>query len=112
MKIENLKERQVINSYSELCRLLDIKKKSSNSKILQLWDLQRYCNYYKEGNKFIIKQIYTEPYRELSEKYIQIFVLKILYNSCIDKYKYKGTDKKWFVSNNSCFIFVILRLIL
>lgn len=70
MDIKNLKEGQIINSYSELCRLLNIKKKSGNSKILQLWDLKRYFDYYKENNKFIIKQIYKQPYKELSEKYI------------------------------------------
>ena len=61
MKIENLKEQMEIKNYKELCNILDIKIKAGNSKKAQLKELERYCTYNKDGNKFIIKEIYKDP---------------------------------------------------
>lgn len=60
MKIENLKKGMEIKNYRELCKLLNIKVKSSNSKKAQLKELERFFKYHKEGNKFIIDSIYKK----------------------------------------------------
>lgn len=61
MQIENLKVGMTIKNYKELCKLLDVDVKAGKSKQLQLTDFQRYFDYLKEGNKFIIKEIYNVP---------------------------------------------------
>lgn len=58
MNIKNLSEGQIIKNYKELCELLEIKVVTSNSKKAQFKELERYISYDKEGNKFIIKEIY------------------------------------------------------
>ena len=54
MNVENLCEGLIIKNYKELCVLLGIKVTGGDSKKSQLKDLERYCKYHKEGNKFII----------------------------------------------------------
>lgn len=61
MQIENLKVGMTIKNYKELCKLLEVDVKAGKSKQLQLTDFQRYFDYLKEGNKFIIKEIYNVP---------------------------------------------------
>ncbi|MEG2056807.1 MAG: hypothetical protein RRZ84_02715 [Romboutsia sp.] len=58
MKTQNLTVGQVLKNYKELCSVLDIKAEAGNSKKAQLKELNRYVNYHKEGNKFIIDEIY------------------------------------------------------
>ncbi len=60
MKIENLQENMVIKNYKELCSLLETKSLAGNSKKAQLKELETYVKYEKQGNKFIIKEIYKE----------------------------------------------------
>lgn len=58
MKIENLKVGMVIKNYKELCKTLEVEEKKSGSKKYQLKDFERYFKYHKEGNKFIIDEIF------------------------------------------------------
>lgn len=60
MEICNLKKGMEIKNYRELCKILNIKVKSSNSKKAQLKELERFCKYHKEGNRFIIDSIYKK----------------------------------------------------
>lgn len=61
MKIENLKKGMILKSYKELCSILETPIKSSNSKKAQLNELERYCKFHNDGNKFIIDKIYSIP---------------------------------------------------
>lgn len=61
MNINNLKTGQIIKNYKELCLMLNIKTTTGGSKIKQMEELKLYCNYHKEGNKFIIDEIYKNP---------------------------------------------------
>lgn len=58
MNIEKLYQGQTIKNYKELCLLLDIKPTGGDSKKSQHKELDRYCLYHKEGNKYIIDEIY------------------------------------------------------
>jgi hypothetical protein len=51
----------VVNNYKILCELLDWKVSSNNTKKAQLKELERYVRYHKEGNKYIIDEIFEEP---------------------------------------------------
>lgn len=57
----NLQQGQVIKNYKELCVILDEPVKTGKSKQLQLCDWDRYFTHHKEGNKFIIDEVFTDP---------------------------------------------------
>ena len=59
MNINNLQVGQVVKNYKELCALLGIKVEAGNSKKAQLKELDRFVKYHKEGNKFVIDEIYS-----------------------------------------------------
>lgn len=61
MKIENLEIGQVLKSYKHLCEVLEIPVKTSNSKNAQIKELERYVRYSKDGNKYIIDDIFEKP---------------------------------------------------
>ena len=90
MKIDNLYEGQVIKNYKELCGLLEEKvANGGRNKNLQLKEFERYFSYHKEGNKFIIDEIYKEPKQKVENrgtngKYsddIQVLILNLLAQS-------------------------------
>lgn len=60
MNIEKLFVGQVIKNYKELCSLLKIKPTGGDSKKSQLKELERFIKYHKEGNKFVVDEIYEE----------------------------------------------------
>ena len=61
MKIENLKVGMVIKNYKELCKILEVEEKKSGSKKYQLQSFERFFRYEKQGNKFIITEIFNDP---------------------------------------------------
>jgi len=61
MKIEKLEAGMTIKNYKALTEILELKTTAGKSKQLQLNELKRYCEYHKEGNKFIIDLIYDTP---------------------------------------------------
>jgi len=48
----------IVNSYKDLCLLLSIKKEVKVIKKRQLLELEKFFKYHKEGNKFIIDEIF------------------------------------------------------
>ncbi len=77
-----------------MCVLLREKVTSGNSKISQISEWDRYFNYKKQGNKFIIKQIYDTPLvkedkrangnhtgKYIYKKYIELLLLNLLTNA-------------------------------
>jgi hypothetical protein len=91
INIKNLYEGMIIKNYKELCKILEVKEQTGCSKIKQLEELAIYCKYNKEGNKFMIEQIYKNPTITLKDltknknsKYIKILsniVVEHLYNN-------------------------------
>ena len=109
MKIENLSEGLIIKNYKELCSILEIKVEAGNSKKAQLKELERFVGYHKEGQKFIIDEIYDEPLKKEDkrglcnrttyeafkipiEKENNIGIYKIVYKN----YIYIGSTKRSF----------------
>lgn len=88
ININNLKEGQTIKNYKELCNILEVKISNGNSKIKQIKEMDHYFKYRKEGNKYIIEEIYINPTISINElkqgKYIKQLsniILEYLYNS-------------------------------
>jgi hypothetical protein len=97
MNINNLKEGQIIKNYKELCNILNITSKGGKSKQLQLSDLERYFKYTKDGNKFIINEIYKDPLQKIDNRingnnsiyaeYIDKLILHMCSETFDSKYK-------------------------
>lgn len=68
MTITNLKVGETYKNYRELCSALDEPVKTSNSKKAQLKEWARYFDWSKEGNKFIITEIYLEPKEKVENR--------------------------------------------
>ena len=100
MRIENLSEGMVIKNYKELCILLDEPVKvGGNGRQYQLREFERFFTYHKNGHKFIIDAIHTEPLekidlrREGNSIYsddIQNLILCMLNDNEKKKYTEKG----------------------
>ncbi len=79
---------QVVKNYKELCLLLNQSPTTGKSKQLQLKDFERYFEWEKSGQKFIITDIYDEPLRKEDKrkqgnnsiyvKYIELILLQYL----------------------------------
>ena len=57
---EELKVGQVFKNYKAICEWLGVKPASGNTKISHMKEFDRYCKYHKEGNKFVIDEVYDE----------------------------------------------------
>lgn len=68
MNLENITEGLIIKNYKELCGLLNEPVKTGKSKQLQLKDWERYFEYMKDGQKFIIKSIFDVPLDKEDER--------------------------------------------
>lgn len=55
---------QIYETYPELCRALGCKPCGGNSKQKQLREFSRYFDYEKQGKRYIIKEVYTEPLKK------------------------------------------------
>lgn len=101
MNVENLKEKQEVKNYKELCEFLDEPIKTGKSKQLQLRDFKRYFDFHKEGQKIIIDEIFNEEKEKIdmrgkqdnnTPKYVENIELNI-----IGELLTKGTDGKYVV---------------
>jgi hypothetical protein len=61
MKIQNIQISIKYKSYRAICTTLEDEIKTGNAKIAQLKDWERYFRYHKEGNGFIVDEIYDTP---------------------------------------------------
>lgn len=61
MNIEKLQGIKEVKNYKAMCELLGEKIKGGDSKKAQIKEWERFIKYHKEGNRFIIDEIYTEP---------------------------------------------------
>lgn len=85
----------VIMNYRELCVLLNIKETGGTAKKAQLKEMERYFNYTKNGNKFIITEIYDKPLEKTDKRndtiygqYIEKLILDLLVNQENENNKY------------------------
>ena len=60
-------ELKTYKNYKEICEALEVKPTNGSGKKRHLKLLDSLCKYHKEGNKFIIEEIYEQP-REIKDK--------------------------------------------
>ena len=48
-------------NYKELCKAMNWEEKAGNSRVSQLKELESLCSYHKEGNKFVIDEVFENP---------------------------------------------------
>ena len=60
MNILEIKQGQIYKNYKELCEHLGEQPKTGKSKQLQLKDWERYFTYHKNGNKFVIDEVFSQ----------------------------------------------------
>ena len=89
MKVDNLEVGMTYKNYPELCKVLECDEKKGKSRTLHIKDFDRYFRYTREGNAYIIDEVYSEPKEKTSNKRNSIFrdITKLL---IMDKLAEKG----------------------
>lgn len=64
-----LKVGQVFKNYKSICEWLGVEPSTGKSKQLHLKDFERYCLYHKEGQKFIIDEVFEEPHEKIDKRF-------------------------------------------
>ena len=68
MILENIKVGTTYKNYKSLCEILNEPIKTGKSKQLQLEDWNRYFNYNKNGNKFVVTEIFDTPKEKIDNR--------------------------------------------
>lgn len=68
MQVNNLTVGQEVKNYKKLCALLNIAIKGGNGKKLQQKEFDRYFKYEKQGQKYIIKEIYEQAKEKIDKR--------------------------------------------
>lgn len=94
MNLEKLEIGMSIKNYKELCELLGDKVLDGKSRKLQIENWKRYFDFDRQGNKYIINEVYPTPLpkdfskNDVYTKYIQVILTKYL----------KETDDRYFTT--------------
>lgn len=64
---EKLIKGQIFKNYNKICEWLGVKpsKNGGNTKIAHIKEFERYCKYHKEGQKYIVDEVYDEPLEKI-----------------------------------------------
>ena len=52
---------QIFKNYKAVCEWLEIKPTTGTAKIAQIKEFERYCKYYRDGQKYIIDEVFDNP---------------------------------------------------
>ena len=74
-------------NYKAICEAMGWEITSGNSKKKQMKELERCCKYHKEGNKFVIEEIYETPLPIVDKRkeYLKFESFKVDENKCNNK---------------------------
>ncbi len=59
---------QIFKNYKEICKWLKVEPTTGKGKKYHLREFERYCNYHKEGQKFIIDEVYKNPSSKIDNR--------------------------------------------
>lgn len=69
MRVENLQVGMVVESYKEMCKLLNEQEKGQGtSRYCQFRDWKRFFTWHREGYKFVIDEIYPVAKRKVDKR--------------------------------------------
>lgn len=66
MNIDKLEVGMTVKNYKAMCELLEENIQAGNSKVSQMKEWSRYFSFSKNGNSFIIEEIYKEPLKKIN----------------------------------------------
>ena len=107
-----LKVGQILKSYKEVCEILDVKPTNGKGKKSHIKDFERYCTYHKQGNKFIIDEVFETPKPKIdgrsegnntNEKYSSQYNISKELNDKVGVYKIQLGNKIYIGSTISGF---------
>jgi len=79
MNIKKITEGDIIKNYKDMCSILEEEVKAGNSKTAQLKEWERYFDFSRKGQKFIIEKIYEIPKpKALKENTIYVKNIELL----------------------------------
>ncbi len=96
MNLNNLSVGLRLKSYKALCELLEEPVHAGNSKVAHLKEFERYFSYVREGNAYIIQEIYDIPKAPIDgrQKYIPM-IEPILMNTLATDEEYHHSGITW-----------------
>ena len=59
---------QVFKNYKAVCEWLNVTPTTGTAKMAQIKEFERYCKYHKEGQKFIIDEVYKTPHEKIDNR--------------------------------------------
>lgn len=65
---DKLKSNPIIKNYIEICKILEVEPTKGKGRKYHIQELERYCNYKKEGHKFIIREVFDEPLPKIDNR--------------------------------------------
>ena len=75
-----IEEGMLIKNYKELCELLNLKITTGKSKQIQMREIERYMDLLKDGNSYVVLEIYDKPIPStVSSKYTKFIQNILLY---------------------------------
>lgn len=66
--IQKLSVGQVIKNYIEWCKILGVKPTRGKGRDYHIRELERYCKYHKEKQKFVIDEVFDEPLPKIDNR--------------------------------------------
>lgn len=96
MNLNNLSVGLRLKSYKALCELLEEPVHAGNSKVAHLKEFERYFSYVRQGNAYIIQEIYDIPKSPVDgrQKYIPM-IEPILMNTLATNEEYRCAGITW-----------------
>lgn len=98
MKLESLSPGLKVSNYKELCRLLEEPVKAGNSKVAQFKEFDRYFSYEKQGNAFLIKEVFDVPKNkdDSRQRYVQLLESILMHHLAYRTGATYATWNQWF----------------
>lgn len=104
MNISNLQPNTTYKNYKQLCQILNEPVKGGNAKKSQLEDWKCYFSYSRDGNKYIVNEIYETPLIRFNNKGVYHNLIQLI----ILDYLMKTKNKTVYITANKLLLFMYM----
>ena len=66
--MNKLETGQVFKNYKTICKWLEVIPNTGSSKMAHIKEFERYCKYHREGQKYIIDEVYEVPLEKIDNR--------------------------------------------